>query len=244
MVTAAAARATARTMLLPPLAAGCLADYVRSGAGADLPARVTWLQRTALRHAKWIGLKIRIHGDVPSTGLIVANHVSYLDIVALSSVAGCAFVAKKEVASWPLFGLYAKLGATIFVDRERRGAVAEVAAQMRAILDAGIPVVLFPEGTSSDGSAVLPFRSSLLEPVVELAAPVTACAHRYSLEDGSVADEVAYWRDMTLAPHLLNLLGKSSVSLDLRFGVSRPRSSDRKTLARELHSEVTALLGA
>ena len=244
MVAAAAAvRATVRTMLLPPLAAGCLADYLCSGAGGDLPSRVAWLRRTARRHAKWIGLKIRVHGDVPRAGLIVANHVSYLDIVALSAVAGCAFVAKKEVASWPLFGLYAKLGATVFVDRERRGAVAEVAGQMRTLLDAGIPVVLFPEGTSSDGSAVLPFRSSLFEPVVELAAPVTACAHRYSLAGGSVADEVAYWRDMTLAPHLLNLLGKSSVTLDLHFGPSRPRTADRKTLARELQSEVTALLG-
>lgn len=236
-------RATARTMLLPPLAARCLADYLCSRAHGKLPSRVAWLQRTALRHARWIGLQIRVHGEVPHTGLIVANHVSYLDIVALSSVVGCAFVAKKEVASWPLFGLYARLGATIFVDRERRGAVADVAEQMQTLLDAGIPVVLFPEGTSSDGSAVLPFRSSLFEPVVKLATPVTACAHRYSLEGGSVADEVAYWRDMTLAPHLLNLLGKSSVTLDLHFGPSRPRTADRKTLARELHSEVTALLG-
>ena len=239
---AAAVRATVRTILLPPLAAGCLADYLCSGAPDDLPARVAWLQRTALRHAKWIGLKIRIHGDVPCAGLIVANHVSYLDIVALSSVARCAFVAKREVAGWPLFGLYAKLGATIFVDRERRGAVAEVAGQMRTLLDAGIPVVLFPEGTSSDGSAVLPFRSSLFEPVLELGFPVTACALRYSLEGGSVADEIAYWRDMTLAPHLLNLLGKTGVTLDIHFGPSSRRAGDRKTLARDLHAEVRALL--
>ena len=123
-------------------------------------------------------------------------------------------------------------------------AVAGAAEQMRSLLEAGVPVVLFPEGTSSDGSAVLPFRSSLFEPVVELACPVTACAHRYSVEEGSVADEVAYWGDMTLAPHLLNLLGKSGVTLDLHFGLSRPRNGDRKTLARELHAEVSTLLGA
>ena len=243
MPTAAAAvRATMRTMLLPALAAGCLGDFLLSGACGSLRDRVAWLRRSALRHAKWIGLKIRVHGEPPCSGLIVANHVSYLDIVALSTVASCAFVAKKEVAGWPIFGLYAKLGATIFVDRERRGAVAEVAAQMRTLLDAGVPVVLFPEGTSSDGGGVLPFRTSLFQPVVELACPVTACAHRYSLDEGSVADEVAYWRDMTLAPHLLNLLGKTGVMLDIRFGASQRRTGDRKTLARDLHAEVRALL--
>ena len=244
MAAAAAVRATMRTMLLPPLAAGCLGDFIFSGARRSLPGRVDWLRRSSLRHAKWIGLQIRVHGEVPRAGLIVANHVSYLDIVALSSVARCAFVAKKEVASWPLFGLYARLGATIFVDRERRGAVAGAAGEMRERLDAGVPLTLFPEGTSTGGSDVLPFRSSLFEPVVELGCPVTACALRYSLEHGSVADEVAYWRDMTLAPHLLNLLGKSRVTLDIHFGPSSQRSGDRKTLARELHSEAAALLAA
>lgn len=236
------ARTVLRSLLLAPLAAGCIGDFLLSPAPRELRTRTTWLRRTAHRHAKWLGLQVRVHGEIPHAGLIVANHVSYLDIVALSSVAGCAFVAKKEVASWPLFGTFAKMGATIFVDRERRGAVAEVSGLMRSHLDAGVPVTLFPEGTSSDGASVLPFRSSLFEPVAELACPVAACAHRYSLADGSVADEVAYWRDMTLAPHLLNLLGKRGVTLDLHFGPSRPRIGDRKSLARELHEEVTTLL--
>lgn len=239
---AGTARIAMRTLLLAPLATGCLGDYFLSGARRSLMERVDWLRRASARHAKWMGLKVRVHGEVPRSGLIVANHVSYLDIVALSSIARCAFVAKKEVASWPLFGLYARIGATVFVDREHRGAVAGVAGEMRSHLNAGVPVTLFPEGTSSDGSGVLPFRSSLFEPVVELSCPVTACAHRYSLEEGSVADEVAYWRDMTLAPHLLNLLGKSGVTLDLHFGPSRHRQGDRKTLARDLHAEVRALL--
>lgn len=189
-----------------------------------------------------MGIHVNVHGEIPSGGLIVANHVSYVDIIALSMAATCAFVSKKEVAKWPLFGLYARLGGTVFVDCERRGAVAEVAPEMRERLDAGVPLTLFPEGTSTDGSDVLPFRSSLFEPVVELACPVTACALRYSFEGGSVADEVAYWRDMTLAPHLLNLLGKSGVTLDIHFGPSSRRTGDRKTLARDLHAEVRTLL--
>ena len=238
----AAARSAMRSLLLPPLAAGCLGDFLLSGAKRSLHDRIHWLHRSSVRHAKWIGVRIRIHGEIPRGGLIVANHVSYLDIVALSAVATCAFVSKKEVARWPLFGLYARLGATVFVDRERRSAVADVAGEMRERLDAGVPLTFFPEGTSTDGSDVLPFRSSLFEPVVELGCPVTACALHYSLEGGSVADEVAYWRDMTLAPHLLHLLGKNGVTLDIHFGPSSRRTGDRKTLARDLHAEVRTLL--
>ncbi len=239
---AEAVRTAIRSLLLPPLVAGCLGDFWLSGARRSLPDRVRWLHRVSRRHAKWFGVRLRVHGEIPRAGLIVSNHVSYLDIVALSSVAACAFVSKKEVARWPVFGLYARLGATVFVDRERRGAVAEVADEMRTRLDAGVPLTLFPEGTSTDGSDVLPFRSSLFEPVVELGCPVTACALRYSLAGGSVADEIAYWRDMALAPHLLNLLGKTGVTLDLHFGPSSRRTGDRKTLARDLHAEVRALL--
>ena len=238
---AGAARAVMRLLLLPPLYWGCFGDFLLSGALTSIRDRVRWLSRSSARHAKWMGVRIRVHGEIPRDGLIVSNHVSYVDIVALGAVAACAFVSKKEVAHWPVFGLYARCSATIFVDRERRGAVADVAAEMRERLDAGVPLTLFPEGTSTGGSDVLPFRSSLFEPVVELGCPVTACALRYSLEGGSVADEVAYWRDMTLAPHLLNLLSKTGVTLHIHFGPSSRRTGDRKTLARDLHAEVCAL---
>lgn len=243
MATAAgAARTVMRSLLLPPLAVGCFGEFILGGAKRSIRDRVKWLSRVAVRHAKWMGVRINLHGEIPSRGLIVANHVSYVDIVALSAATACAFVSKMEVASWPLFGLYAKCGATIFVDRERRGAVAGVAEEMRSRLDAGVPLTLFPEGTSTGGDDVLPFRSSLFEPVVELGCPVTACALRYSLPGGSVADEVAYWRDMTLAPHLLNLLSETGVTLDIHFGPSSRRTGDRKTLARDLHAEVRTLL--
>ena len=239
---AGAARTAMRLALFPPLVAASLADFFLSGARRSIHDRVRWMSHGSARHAKWMGVRIRVHGEIPRGGLIVANHVSYVDIVALSAVAACAFVSKKEVARWPLFGLYARLGATIFVDRERRGAVADVAGEMRERLVAGVPLTLFPEGTSTGGSDVLPFRSSLFEPVVALGCPVTACALRYSLADGSVADEIAYWRDMTLAPHLLHLLGKTGVTIDIHFGPSSRRPGDRKTLARDLHAEVRALL--
>ena len=230
-------------MIYPPLAATCFADYAFTGARSCIRQRVHWLRRSSAKHAKWLGFRIRVHGEIPSNGLIVSNHVSYLDILALSTAATTAFVSKKEVADWPLFGALAKMGATIFVDRERRGAVSEVAEEMHEHLDAGVPLVLFPEGTSTDGSHVLPFRSSLFEPVVKLACPLTACGLRYSLAGGSVPDEVAYWGDMSLAPHMGNLLRKTGLTVDIHFGPSHVRQQDRKSLARDLHAEVRALAG-
>lgn len=240
---AGAMRAALRTIIYPPLAATCFADYAFSHARSSIRQRVHWLSRASARHVKWLGFHIRVHGEIPRNGLIVSNHVSYLDILALSTAATSAFVSKKEVADWPLFGALAKMGATIFVDRERRGSVADVAAEMHAHLDAGVPLVLFPEGTSTDGSHVLPFRSSLFEPVVKLACPLTACGLRYSLAGGSVADEVAYWGDMSLAPHMGNLLRKTGLTVDIHFGPSHVRELDRKSLARDLHDEVRALAG-
>ncbi len=239
----AISRGLLRGCIFPALSAGCFLDYAFSGAGASLGGRVAWLQRTALRHARWFNILIRVHGPVPAHGLIVANHISYLDIIGLSAGVRCAFVSKKEVSRWPLFGAYSQLGATIFVDRERRGAVASVADQMRGHLDASIPLVLFPEGTSTDGSHALPFRSSLLDPVVKLGCAVTPCGLRYSLDDGIVANDVAYWGEMALLPHLLRVVTKRSIRLDIHFGPPRTTDTDRKTLARELREEVCALAG-
>lgn len=237
-------RVLARAVAYPAIPTQRFFQYWARRKSQDLKSRVQWLKETAIAHRNWINLQVRVKGEVPRGGLVVSNHVSYLDIVALSSIGGFAFVSKKEVASWPLFGTYARCGGTIFVDRERRGAVGAVTEEMRSHLDAGVPVVLFPEGTSTDGSEVLPFRSSLLEPIVQLNCPVTPCGLRYMLPgDGDVGKEVAYWGDMTLGPHLLNLMRKRGIILEVTFGKSRLPAANRKLLALDLHREVRALAG-
>jgi len=102
-------------------------------------------------------------------------------------------------------------------------------------------IVIFPEGTSSDGATVLPFKSALLEPALQLGCRVTAAAIDYSLpHGGSVADEVCYWRDMTLVPHLLNFFAKPRVEVQLATSPFQPRG-DRKQAARELHDQIAGL---
>jgi len=207
-------------------------------------SRAEWLQRVASRCVRILGLEISQFGSLPTNGLLVSNHLGYIDIILLAALRPCLFVSKRDVRDWPIFGHCAQLAGTIFVDRTRRGDVSSVLQQMQAALDDGVLVVLFPEGTSSGGASVLPFKSSLLEPAHHLGCPVTAAAISYALDEGSVANEICYWRDMTLLPHLLNVWSKSLIYSVLRCGVARARRGDRKSLARELHDEVAALHAA
>jgi 1-acyl-sn-glycerol-3-phosphate acyltransferase len=140
-----------------------------------------------------------------------------------------------------LFGWLARAGGTIFVDRNCRLAAARELSQIRAAIESGLLVVLFPEGTSSDGATVLPFKSSLLQGAVSTGCPIAPAGIAYRLARGSVANEVCYWRDMTLVPHLLNLLGKPHIESTIRFSSPKPRNGDRKALARALRAEVADL---
>jgi 1-acyl-sn-glycerol-3-phosphate acyltransferase len=151
------------------------------------------------------------------------------------------FVAKRNVASWPLFGWLAKAAGTVFVDRDRRFQTRKGVDVIESAIASGSVVVLFPEGTSSDGSTVLPFKSALLESAVKLRCPIAAASIDYALNDGSVADEVCYWRDMTLVPHLLNLVFKHEIRANYFFWPAKIRAGNRKEIARELHDEIASM---
>jgi lyso-ornithine lipid O-acyltransferase len=236
----AALRAVVRLILL----SGCVGiSWLRHfiSGPQTRQGQANWLSAWARDVVNLLGLRVIVQGAVPKSGLIVSNHLGYLDIAVLSAVARCVFVSKREVADLPIFGPSARWCGTIFVDRSRRADVAEVAAAMRDVLGDGVPVVLFPEGTSSGGEQVLPFKPALFAPVVELGCPVAACALDYSLPSGSVPDEVCYWGDDKLSLHFFNLFGKTGLVARISFGPLGPRHGDRKDIARELHAEVVAL---
>jgi lyso-ornithine lipid O-acyltransferase len=207
----------------------------------DRTTRARWLQNVCRRALRVFHLEPRVTGAIPSSGLLVCNHLSYLDILVLGATAPCVFVSKCEVRRWPVFGWFALLAGTLFLRRDKRSDVARLTREMGRLLDAGALVVLFPEGTTSDGREVLPFKSSLLEPATQQRHGLSAGFIEYSLNDGCVADEVCYWRGMTLAPHLLNLLGKHGLQARLSFTELSEAGPDRKQLARQLHSEVVRL---
>jgi len=212
----------------------------RSGS-SRLKARASWLQAGCQRAMRIFNVEIQSWGPIPTQGLLVSNHLSYVDILVLSALTPSLFVAKLDVKNWPVFGWFARLAGTLFADREHRIQVGSLTRELRTILNQRALVVLFPEGTSSDGRTVLPFKSALLEPATKSSYPLSACLIEYQLEDGNVGEEVCYWKDMTFLAHLVNLLSKSRVKASVRFSEIRTCRAHRKELARELHSEVLNL---
>jgi 1-acyl-sn-glycerol-3-phosphate acyltransferase len=204
-------------------------------------SRAKWLQLSSRRVLRIFQVNTRIVGRVPPNGLLVCNHLSYLDVLVLAALTPSLFVAKSEVRYWPVFGWFARLAGTIFVNRNQPSQAAQSADEIAVALRNGALVVLFPEGTSSGGETVLPFKSSLLEPATRHGQALTAGLIAYELTDGDVREEVCYWKNMTLVPHLINLLSKRAVSAAVSFTELRQGSTNRKELARQLHSEVLRL---
>ena len=203
--------------------------------------RSEWLQDTCRRIASGIGLEIRASGPPIPTGLLVANHLSYLDIIVLGSLHPCSFVSKVEVRSWPVIGWGAQAAGTLFVRRENRADIAAAAKGIRDLLEQGISVMVFPEGTSSGGSDVLPFYPGVFESVAGSTHVVTPAWLGYELHEGDPAEEICYWRDMTFVPHFFKLLGKKQIIAHVRIGQAMTASGDRKSLARETHARVLDL---
>lgn len=202
--------------------------------------RANWLHEAARTVLKRIGVAVVVEGVPPLDGLLVSNHLSYLDVLAYASLMPCAFVAKQEVRGWPVFGQFATASGTIFVNRERHRASAGAARIVESTLAEGIPVVLFPEATSSDGRAVLPFRTGFFEPAIHANAIVTAAAIGYA---SSTADEasLAYHGDDVFASHLARTVGKVNVEIRVIFSVKRSRYTSRKEAARATQAEVELL---
>jgi 1-acyl-sn-glycerol-3-phosphate acyltransferase len=201
-----------------------------------------------------IGLRIHVTGArVPQHPLlIVANHSSWLDICIIASVAPVIFITKREVADWPLIGLLARLQRSVFVDRKRRQKTGEVTSQIAQRLVDGDPVVLFAEGTSSDGNRVLPFRSALIGAARD-ALTGTDVAHvfvqplsiayvgHYGLPLGRQDRHgVAWYGGADLLPHLKNILRRGEIDVTLTWGepVLYDHHSDRKQIAKALETTV------
>ncbi len=202
--------------------------------------RAEWMQRSCQLTLRRMNIQLRVDGPLPPGGLIVANHLSYLDIMLFGAAVPCVFVSKREIRSWPVVGMLASLGGTIFIDRGNSVSTASVAAQMSALLAQNVAVLLFPEGTSSDGSAVQRFHSSLFEPAISRGIPVTAAAIRYTLP-GHEEKDLCYYGDIHFAPHLLQTLGREGIAGTVTFAPTCPTYPDRRTAAAATWAQVTVM---
>lgn len=202
--------------------------------------RNRWFRTWSRALARILGMSIRVEGAPPDHALLVSNHLSYIDIVLLATQIDAVFVAKSEVASWPVIGHLCRAIDTIFVDRKTRRDVVRVGREIESRIERGLGVVFFPEGTSTDGSVVLPFRASLLEVAARTGIAVHWAAIEYRTSDGEppAADVVCWWGDMEFLPHLWQLLRVRSFEATLRFGVEAIASDDRKELAGRLREAI------
>src|ERR1700687_4380659 len=208
-----------------------------------------------------IGVRIREVGrrSAASPALILSNHVSWLDICVISALAPVVFVAKSEVAGWPLFGWLAKLQRTIFINRQARHQTGAATSEIAGRLLGGDAVVLLAEGTSSDGIRVLPFRSSLVGAVHHALGATTHHTHvtvqpmslAYVGFDGlpmgrAMRERVAWYGDADLIPHLLHVLASGAVDVTVSWGeaIAYDMSADRKAIAREAEQSVRRMTTA
>jgi 1-acyl-sn-glycerol-3-phosphate acyltransferase len=208
-----------------------------------LERRARWIQSTARRVLSSLHIEIRIIGFPPDNGLIVSNHLSYLDIAIYAAIVPCSMVAKAELSRWPVFGMMALASGALFVDRSSRASAVTVTNQVAERLSGPVPVLFFPEGTTTDGARVLRFHSRLFTPAVDAKIPVTAAAVRYLIGDGTPESELCWVGDAALLPHLWKTLGVASFVAEASFGEPRVYP-DRRTAANATHDEVEAMRSA
>ncbi len=196
-----------------------------------------------------LGLKISIKGKPSSSRplIVIANHISWLDIVVISSLLPAVFVTQHGVASWPIFGRLAKLSPSIFVNRDRRLDVLRTISCISDALSADDVVAIFPEGTSTDGTGVLPFRSALFGAVRETLrkAEHLPAIIIQPVSVGYVGPKrrLAAWAredDIPFVPHLLKVVGLRRINIALSWGdpIAADMKSDRKLLAKRLEEMV------
>ena len=189
------------------------------------------------------GMRVGVRG-VPPRGafLLVSNHLGYMDVVALASVSDCVFVAKSEVAGWPVLGRLCRSVNTIFVNRRRRRSLPGVIERVERALGAGSGVVVFAEGTSTGGASVEPFRSPLLDIAARKAMPVhfASLSYRTPPRCPPAREAVCWWGDMTFLKHLYGLFALPRFDAEVVFGEQPVRDGDRKALARKLWAAVSA----
>lgn len=146
-----------------------------------------------------LGVRLDVHGGIPEGGvLVVANHISWLDIYVINAIRACAFVCKEEVRAWPVIGWLVARSETIFIQRGNKGAAKRTAEMLQLALNDDAAIVVFPEGTTTNGEFMLPFRPALLQAAVDADVPVVPVAIRYRDRGHAISPAAAYDGDVTL----------------------------------------------
>lgn len=207
--------------------------------------REATVQAWAQRMLRILGIPLHVTGQAPALGpmLLVANHLSWLDILVLHAARHCRFVSKADVRHWPLIGTLATGAGTLYIEREKRRDAMRVVHHMAESLRAGDIVAVFPEGTTGDGQALLPFHANLIQAAISAHAPVQPVALRY-LDPASGKDSAGplYLGEDTLVGSLWRTLAGEPFVAHVRFGEAQEAGGrDRREWSRDLREAVDAL---
>ena len=211
----------------------------------DAASRHAIVQRWSVRMLRKLGVQVRVSGAAhPGAVLMVANHVSWLDIPALHASAPQArFVSKSNIAHWPLLGRLARAGGTLFIERERKRDALRVVHEVADALRQADAVAVFPEGTTGAGDGVLPFHANLLQAAITTATVVQPIAIRYSEPGHCVSIAAQYTGSTTLVESLMKVCRARGLVVDVRFLAVEPvGESDRRVLAEQLRKRIAAEL--
>jgi 1-acyl-sn-glycerol-3-phosphate acyltransferase len=209
---------------------------------AERHERVRWWSAKMLRA---LGLQLDVQGSFrPGAKLIVANHVSWIDIMAIHSVCPEArFVSKADVQHWPLMGRLVAAAGTLYIERERRRDALRVVHQMAEALQAGDTVAVFPEGTTADGHTMLPFHANLLQAAVATETPVQPVAIRYADIRHRISPAAQFVGETTIAQSLwLLACGDDVVARLVILGAQGTAHADRRRLAQSLQTQIEQVL--
>jgi 1-acyl-sn-glycerol-3-phosphate acyltransferase len=200
-------------------------------------------------------VELKVFGHDPSTFenrnyLFVSNHLSYLDIMVISSVHPCVFVTSVDLGESFFLGQMAELGGSLFVERRHRGQIGRDIGTIADTLRAGHSVVIYPEGTSHNGERVMPFKKALLNAAIDAGVDVVPIVVKYTEIDGKPfslenRDRICWWGEMQFFPHLLGLLKVKSVKAELHFlePIRVTKESTRHELAERAHKAISDVYG-
>jgi lyso-ornithine lipid O-acyltransferase len=210
--------------------------------------RAEWLHQFCARAMRAMGIGVRFEGRFPERGALISNHMGYLDIMTFAALHRVVFVSKAEMQELPLLGWMTTMAGTVYVERGRGGSAQRARSGLRAAAEAGVPVVFFPEGTTTNGTAVMKFHSGILAQVLEAGEPVTAAFVKYRLTEDNgpgvtLEDDVCYWGDeVQLFPHIFRLLGLRGIEVSIRIADAPIEFSggvaERKMVAVEARAAV------
>lgn len=212
--------------------------------------RADWLHRLCERALRRLGVVIDVKGVFPSRGAVISNHLSYLDIIVYAAIHRCVFVSKAEVGKWPVIGWMTTMSGTVYVERGHGGSAMRAREGMQETVDDGLPVVFFPEGTTSSGEGLLKFHGGLLSQALASGAAVTAAFVRYRIGEGNppemtVRDDVHYWGDGNMWKHIFRFMALKDVRAEVHFAdgpiVFKSTAGQRKQAAAEACEAVKAL---